>query len=62
MCVQFSLTSFGTLNYDCVIKTIEILSFRPLINNSVTTGLIFLLLVISAIISSKAINTLRIFS
>ena len=54
-----NLTSFGTLNHDCVIKTIEVLSFLPLINNSVTTGLSFLLLIISAIISLKTINTLR---
>ena len=52
-CVEFSLTSFGTLKYDYVIKTIKILSFLPLINNSVTTGLRFLSLIISAIISSK---------
>ena len=34
--VEFSLTSFGTLKYDCVIKTREMFSFLPLINNSVT--------------------------
>ena len=33
-------------------------SFLPLINNSVTIGLSFLLLSISAIISSKIINVL----
>ena len=60
-CVKFNLTSFGTLNYDCVIKTLEILSFLLLINNSVTIGFSFLLLIISAIISSKTINTLRYF-
>ena len=49
--------SIECLKYDCVIKAIEILSFLPLINNSVTTGLSFLLLIISAIISSKTINT-----
>ena len=38
-CVEFNLTSFGTLKYDCVIKIIEILSFLPLINNSVTVDL-----------------------
>ena len=37
--VELSLTSFGTLKYDCVIKTRELLNFLPLINNSVTTGL-----------------------
>ena len=60
-CVEFNLTSFGTLKYDCVIKTIEILTFQPLINNSVTTGFNLLLLIISAIISSKTINILRFF-
>ena len=54
-------TSFSNLKYDCVIKTIEIFTFLPLINNSVTTGLSFLLLIISAIISSKTINTLHLF-
>ena len=29
--VEFSLTSFGTLKYDCVIKTREMFSFLPLI-------------------------------
>ena len=33
--VVFSLTSFGTLKYDCVIKTREIFNFLPLINSSV---------------------------
>ena len=56
--VEFNLTSFGTLKYDCVIKTIEILSFLPQINNSVTIGFNLLLLIISAIISSKTINIL----
>ena len=40
-CVELNLTSFGTLKYDCVTKTIEILSFLPLINNSVTTILTY---------------------
>ena len=60
-CGAFSQNSFGTLKYDSVIKTIETLSFLPLITNSVTTGLSFLLLIISAIVSSKTINTLRFF-
>ena len=34
--VEFSPTSFGTLNYDCVMKTREMFNFLPLINNSVT--------------------------
>ena len=37
-------------------------SFLPLINNSVTNGLIFLLLRISAIISSKTISISLYFS
>ena len=56
-CVEFNRTSFGTLKYDCVIKTMEILSFLPLINNSVTIRFSLLLLIISAIISSKIIST-----
>ena len=58
--VEFTLTSFGTLKYDWVIKTRAIFNFLPLINNSVTIEFSFLLLIISAIISSKAINTLHI--
>ena len=57
--VVFSLTSFGTLKYDWVIKTREIFNFLPLINNSVTIKFSFLFLIISAIISSKTINILR---
>ena len=60
-CVEFNRTSFGTLKYDCVIKTIEILSFLPLINNYVTIGFNLLLLIISAIIPSKIISILRFF-
>ena len=56
--VEFSLTSFGILNYDCVIKTREMFNFLPLINKSVTIELSFLLLIISAIISPKTINIL----
>ena len=56
--VEFRLTSFGTLKYDCVIKTIEMFNFLSLINNSVTTEFSFLLLIKSAIISSKTINIL----
>ena len=55
---EFSLTSFGTLTYGCVIKTIEMFNFLPLINNSITNGLSFLLFITLAIISSKAINNL----
>ena len=60
-CVEFNLTSFGTLKYDYVIKTTEILSFLPLINYSVTIEFNLLLLIISANISSKTINILRLF-
>ena len=42
--VVFNLTSFGILKYDCVIKTIEILSFLPLINNSATARFSFSLI------------------
>ena len=52
----------GTLKYDFIIITIETFNFPPLINNSVTTGLSFLLLIISAITSSKTINFLRFFT
>ena len=55
-CVEFSLIFFGTAKKNCVIKTREIFSFLSLINNSVTIGLSFLLLIISAIISSNTIN------
>ena len=42
--LEFCLTSFGTLKYDCVIKTTEMFHFLPLINNSVTTGLFFFII------------------
>ena len=41
-CVEFRLTSFGTLKHDCVIKLSEMLIFLPLINSSVTTRLNFI--------------------
>ena len=44
--VEFSLTSFGTLKYDCVPKTREMFNFLPLWNNSVVTEFSFLLLII----------------
>ena len=52
---KFSLTSLDTLKFDCVIKAIQMFNFLPLINNSVTIGFDILLLIISAIISSKTI-------
>ena len=57
--VEFGLIFFGTEKQDCVIKTREMFSFLPLMNNSVTTGLSFLLLGISAIMLSKTVNILR---
>ena len=54
----FSVISLGNLEYDWVIKPIEIINFLPIINNSVTTAITFLLLIISAIISSKTTNTI----
>ena len=33
--LEFSLTSFGTLRYDYVIKTREVFSFPAVINNSI---------------------------
>ena len=55
-CVIFSLASFGTRMYDCVLSTIKIFSFQPLVNNLVTTGWCILLLIPSEIISSNTIN------
>ena len=49
---------FWHSNIGCVIKTREMFSFLCLVNNSVTIGLILLLLSISAVISSAAINIL----
>ena len=46
-------SSFGTLKNDYVIKIKEMFSFASLINNSVATVLIFLLLSTSAITSPK---------
>ena len=57
--VEFSLTSFETLKYDCVIKTREMSNFVHVVNKSVTIEFSFLLLITSAIISSKTINILR---
>ena len=43
-CLEFRVTSFDTLEYDCVIKTIEMFSFLPLINNSVISGFSFFMI------------------
>ena len=50
-CEAFSLTSFGTGKYDCVMNTREWFGFLPLTNILVITGCSFLLLIISAITS-----------
>ena len=50
---------FWYLEKDYIIKTLEIFTFLPLINSLVTIGLSFLLLIISAIITSNTINTLH---
>ena len=57
--LEFSLTSFGTLRYDYVIKTREMFSFLPVINNSIIIEFSVWLLMISAIIPSKTVNILR---
>ena len=57
--VEFSLAYFGTLKYDCATNTRGIFNFLPLINNTVTIEVSFLLLIISEILSSKTINILR---
>ena len=53
----FSVTSFGTLKYDCVIKTRKNFSFLRLINK--LSELSVLLLCIAATISSNTSNTLH---
>ena len=55
---KINLRSFGSLKQDCVIKIIEMFNLLPLIKNSVTIESRFLLLIISAIMSSKTINIL----
>ena len=50
---------FVATKYDYVIKIREMFSFLPVIDNSVSNGLRFLLLLVSAMISSKTINTLH---
>ena len=57
--LEFSLASFGTLRYDYVIKTREMFSFLPVINNSIIIEFSVWLLMISAIIPSKTVNILR---
>ena len=55
--VVLSFLSFGTGKYDYVIKTKEIFSFLPVINNSMTTGWSLLLPITSAILPSSTIIT-----
>ena len=40
--VEFSLASFSTLNYDCVMKTIEMFNSLPLINDLLLLDLVFI--------------------
>ena len=47
--------------YDCVIKTRDIFSFLPLINNSVTIEFSFLLLIISAMKDNQKHQRLLVF-
>ena len=56
-CVDFSLSPFGTEKFDCVNKKSEFLIFLLLIGSAATTGLRFLLLIISAIVSSRTTYT-----
>ena len=60
-CVGFSIIVLGTLKQDWDVKTSEMLSFLPLKNNSVTTGLNVLLAFISAIILSNTVNSFLFF-
>ena len=39
--VTFNLTVLGTVKEDCDIKTSEMLSFRPLMNDSATIGIFY---------------------
>ena len=39
-CVDFCVTSFATVTYDCIIKAIEMFSYLPVINSSVTTKML----------------------
>ena len=41
-CVEFSITSFGSLKHYCVIKTNEMFNFLYLIKNLLTTVFLFL--------------------
>ena len=56
---SYNIFPLCTLKYDCVIKTTEMFNFLSVMNNSVTTGFSFLLLIMSAIMSSKTINILH---
>ena len=60
-CVLFSLMSIDTRTYDCMMNTRETFSFLPLMKSSVTIWLSFLLLIISAVISPKTMNTFHFF-
>ena len=58
-CAEFSLIFYGTAKVRLCNKTRETVNFLPLINNSVSIALSFLLLSISAIISSNTIKILH---
>ena len=56
--MMFTLTVLGIAKQDCDIQTSEkLLSFLALMNSSATIGFNFLLASISAITSSKTIDT-----
>ena len=57
-CLLLSLTLFGTWKYDCVIKTKEMFSFRPIIKISVTNTLRYILPFISTMIPWNTISHL----
>ena len=56
---NFALSATSLKFSDSNIKTSEMLSFPPLMNNSVIIGLSFLLVFISVTISSNTINTFQ---
>ena len=55
-CVVLNTTSFGTGKYNSLMKTIEIFNILPLMDNSVPTGLSFLLPITLEVISNHQIN------
>ena len=59
ICVEFSVIIFDTAKWNCETKTREMFSFLPLINNSVTIELSFLVLSILTTTLSNTINVIR---